>query len=227
MKKIYLLMLFSIFFGINLLNADCITAKKAGENLPVILIPPNIDNKEISVVAILETDEIYFQVTNNYDGQSGIHKNTANGESQSFEFVSPDIYKDVKYTFDVYYSDGACGKDPIKTYEITTGIFNKYNESEECLNATEYIDRCKEHYTTDDIKNYNGNQDLTEEEFNELVKEDIKNGTTKPDDRTTKQKLIDIIKEYYLYVVIPVVVVSIVYIIIIIIVKRKKRMINE
>lgn len=216
------IILFIMFFFNPYLNADCKSAKEEADSLLYYIDLPRFDKLETSLIVILESTQINIEVSNNYD--TTINKYGNNSDEKTFVVteVSPNIYKNITYDINVFYTDKTCGTESIATYSIDTGIYNKYNESSYCINSDVYIDRCSESYTTEQIKKYGNLENMTEEEFNKLAEEDVKNGTNIPDDRTTKEKVIDFVKNNYLYVLLPLIIVSIIYITIIIIAKRKK-----
>lgn len=120
------------------------------------------------------------------------------------------VYDKVNYVIKVFAEDENC-KEPLKVLTVSTNKVNKNYSYEVCKENPEYY-KCEAFYepsTKEDI-----NQ--TEEEFLEEINKyaEIKN-------ETLTEKIIRLVKEYYLYVLIPFGVISIVYIILIIIYKRK------
>ena len=223
MKKIYVIIILSFFLEMNILNADCIESKKEGDQISILIDPPRVDKQELSLLVVVPSNNIYLKITNDYNNEEKIYTNEKENAT-TFKLVSPDIYSNIKYTIRVYYSDTACGLEPIITYEYETGIYNKYNQSNACLNASSYIERCKEYYTSEDIKNFNISSDLSEDKHNELVESDIENKNNMPEEKlSTKEKILKGIKEYYLYILIPIAIISLMYIIQIIIIKRRKK----
>ena len=70
----------------------------------------------------------------------------------------------------------------------------------------------------EDIKKYVDEKEISEDNISSIIDEEIKASVT------VKDKVTNVIKEYYLYVLIPVLLISIFYIARIIVVKRKKRL---
>lgn len=226
-KNLFIMLIVSLFTCVGLYNADCVTARMEGENLTILNYPSRVDDQNTSIIPILKSSQIYIQVTNDYNKEMNIYRNNKENEEMGFEIISPDIYTNITYTIKTFYNDNSCGTEAIKTYTVETGIYNQYNQSNACLNSEVYVERCKEHYYSEDIKKFSDPSTLTEEDFVSKVEEDIKKGTNIPDDRTTKEKVLDAVKEYYLYVLVPFVVITIVSIVILIIVKRGKRLEND
>lgn len=221
MKKIILLNLtiFMSFIGIKIVNADCTLAKEEGKNILAVLNPSTIKSDDTYVNVYLPTENVYVTVQRNDEDIATTYYNKDTEDGNRIQLKAPSIYTNYKYDIKVYYTDSACGEEPIKSMTIETGIFNVYSDSKICNTNTNYnLDVCRRHYMPEDIKKYVDEKEISEDNISSIIDEEIKASIT------VKDKVTNVIKEYYLYVLIPVLLISIFYIARIIVVKRKKRL---
>lgn len=221
MKKISLIIMMSLIGGINLLYADCEEAKSEGENLIVTVEPATLKDEDTILQVIMISDKIYLEISEDNTGSTNKYYKSDLGDSVFLTIKSPDIYSNVKYEIKTYYSDETCGVEPIKTYTVETGIYNKFSDSEVCWDKLD-LDVCKNNYTADEVKKYYNDKELSEDNIEKIIKEEK---TQK--DAENKKSVIDIIKEYYLYVLVPIMVLSVFYVTRILIIKKRKEVQNE
>lgn len=215
----YFIIVLSVFMCINVLNAECDNAKQNGEYLWSVVDRATLKTDSTVVKLFLFTDEVYYEISNDYNDTVEKYTYADIDEDSIIKFNSPDILTNVKYTVKAYYTDNTCGTEPIKTFEVETGIYNKNSDNKECWDKL-YLDVCKNNYSPDELKEY---ESITnDEELTKKIEEE-----DKVYNEETKKSVLDIVKEYYLYVLIPCVVISVFYIIRIIIIKKRKEVKDE
>lgn len=226
MKKKIIFGLLTLLFLVNVVSADetCDISKEEAKN---ILIFRNYevneeDEKYINISIMLPSDKVYIVILNDYEEEIKKYSYTDADENGLITISSPNIYKNITYTIKSYTTDENCDIEPIETYVIDTGIYNRYSKEEICVSGT-YIDACQSYLTKEEIDKYlNGDENISIDEFMTIVnKEYDKNNMS------NKDKVIEFIKTNYLYVLIPFVVLSLFFGIKIFIVKRGQKIKNE
>lgn len=198
-KKIFLVTLFCLFTFITRVNAEyCDYERKA-----------KINNEAANVNVTHETYEDFYMVeglepgkmeqASQWYGIVHIYNVTPNlkvtvtdrnGKKYNFDYknvVEDTItlnaglaYEVNRYTVDVYYSDSECGKEPVRSLNITIPRYNNYSEYAECATYPDYY-YCKQFITLDDI---------TEKQFHQGIKEYAEQLKTQEKEEKKKQSII-------------------------------------
>lgn len=209
-----ILFLLSLLLSINILNADCESASKSGEDIIYSIQRATISGGNSEIYFFMFTDEVYFEVTNDYDDTLEKITYADTNDESYIKIISPNSLINVKYKISSYYSDKTCGEDIIKTIEVETGVYNKNVDNEKCTDKY-YLDVCKENYSAEEYEKYKDLQ--SEEDLSKKIEEEEKEYNKK-----NGKSNLDIIKEYYLYVLIPVAIISVFYIVRIVFIKKRK-----
>lgn len=215
MKKLMILcfVLFSFFYSINLLNADCEDLISKSKNVKVYKesIAPKSDKENPTIGVRIEniTDDYYVKITNDVNDKEVTIK-YSDTENGTYFFKSPNVYKNVKVNVNLYSSNNnVCNStDSLVNFEVSTDVFNQYY----------YLNICQNNLDLDMCKPFQNNEELNKEEFVKKIEDDIR-----VRDMSIFERVWEFIKDYYLYALVPFILLSLIFIIRIVLLKRGKK----
>ena len=167
-----------------------------------------------NTVGIIDSDYFYsdneghiFAKVTNDTNESKTYRYSDTNEG-TLELINNYIFAKVTYTVKVYSVDSSCQNMLLKTLKASTIKFNDYSKYDAC-DGYEEFELCKPFYDGEHV---------SKEVFNNALEEYKKEKET-----TFFEKVIKIIKEYYLYVLLPIAIISACYYTYIGVIKWRKR----
>lgn len=212
MKKIIILII-SCLMSISIYKADCSDAKNGAENLFLYLKPAQLSSDSTYIYVLIPDDSFYLKVINTYDNLEKIYTRSDADENGFVVIESPDIFENINYNINVFYTDTTCGIESIDSFEFETGIYNKYSSSSVCNEMQ--VDVCNINYTPEMIKKYYEDEKLSDSNIKDIIQKELK--------EKNSYSFVDYVKKYYLYILVPLLIISVIYIPIIIFTRRKKK----
>lgn len=210
MKKVILVIsvvLVSILFNVIDLKAECLTDTEVIKNSIDSIYQLNYDVDKgfyFYITTYPIDDRVYIKIKG--DGIEET-KGFLDAKNQVISVERYYIYEKVEYTVEIYSNMEGCKDELIKTISVTTPKYNNYRDSNVCEFNKEYK-LCQPFEDTSKI---------SEDELERQVKEYESNKN-----KTSLEKAIEKVKEYYIYILIPVILIGGIYTYKIIKIKQKK-----
>lgn len=154
-------------------------------NSPDGLIDYYIKGFNINILNI--TDDVYVQVSNNYDGnvQTFREENTNDGIA-TFQTRNKDRL--ITYTFSIYSNKYSCVGEKFREFTITTPMYNQHSELQTCVENPDFY-YCQQFISSDNI---------SFDEFISKINDYKKEQEVKKQEEEEKNKsFIEKLKEFY------------------------------
>ena len=210
MRKIIVFILFLFIFNINI-KAACNNKELLdnADKVNITVLPQTSEEKDYYFLIRVENikENMALVISDNDTNESKTYRYSDTNEG-TLELINNYIFAKVTYTVKVYSVDSSCQNMLLKTLKASTIKFNDYSKYDAC-DGYEEFELCKPFYD---------GKHVSKEVFNNALEEYKKEKET-----TFFEKIIKIIKEYYLYVLLPIAIISACYYTYIGVIKWRKR----